>query len=43
MRLGTKIIIIGFILFAIGIVGVEVTAQNLSHEPRVWMMSHSYP
>ncbi len=32
MRLGTKIIIVGFILFIVGIIGIEVTIQSLSSE-----------
>ena len=34
MKLGTKIIIVGFILSAVGVVGIEVISQSLSHEPR---------
>ena len=34
MKIGPKIIIVGFILFAVGVMVIEVTAQNLSHEPR---------
>jgi hypothetical protein len=33
MKLGIKIIIVGFVLFTVGIIGIEVTAQNLSSEP----------
>jgi hypothetical protein len=33
MRLGTKIIIVGFILFTVGVIGIEVTVQGLSSEP----------
>jgi hypothetical protein len=33
MRLGTKIIIVGFILFTVGVIGIEVTVQSLSSEP----------
>ena len=33
MKLGIKIITVGFILFTVGIIGIEVTAQNLSSEP----------
>jgi len=33
MRLGTKIIIVGFILFTGGVIGIEVTVQSLSSEP----------
>lgn len=32
MRLGTKIIIVGFILFTVGVIGIEVTIQSLSSE-----------
>ena len=32
MKFGTKMIIVGFILFAVGVVGIEVTAQSLSSE-----------
>ena len=34
MKLGTKIIIVGFVLFTIGVIGTEVTAQSLSSESR---------
>ena len=34
MKLGTGIIVAGFVLFAVGVVWIEITAQNLSHEPR---------
>jgi hypothetical protein len=34
MRLGTKIIIVGFTLFTVGIIGIELSAQSLSSEPR---------
>jgi hypothetical protein len=33
MRLGTKIMIVGFILFTVGVIGIEVTVQSLSSEP----------
>lgn len=33
MKLGTKIIIVGFILFTVGIMEIEVTAQSLSSTP----------
>lgn len=33
MRLGTRIIIVGFILFTVGVIGIEVTVQSLSSEP----------
>lgn len=32
MKLAPKIIILGFILFTIGVIGIEATAQNLSSE-----------
>ena len=32
MKLGLKIIIVGFILFAIGVICVELTAQSLHSE-----------
>lgn len=32
MRLGIKIIITGFILFAVGVMGIEMTVQNISSE-----------
>lgn len=32
MKLATKIIILGFILFTVGVIGIESTAQNLSSE-----------
>ncbi len=34
MKLGTKIIIVGFILFTIGVIGIELTIQGLHSEPR---------
>ena len=34
MKLGSKIIIAGFILLAVGVVVIEGNAQSLSHEPR---------
>lgn len=33
MRLGTKIIIVGLILFLIGVIGIELTPHGLSSEP----------
>lgn len=32
MKFGTKVIIVGFILSAVGVMGIEVTAQSISHE-----------
>ena len=32
MKLTTKIIILGFILFTVGVIGIESKAQNLSSE-----------
>ena len=34
MKIGTKIIIIGFVLSAVGVMGIEVTTQSLSPESR---------
>ncbi len=33
MKLGTKIIIVGFILFTVGVIEIELTIQDLQSEP----------
>ncbi|QLH06519.1 hypothetical protein [Nitrosopumilus ureiphilus] len=34
MKIGIIVIIVGFTIFTIGVIGIEVTVQNLSSEPR---------